>query len=59
MTDKHAPKGQEKLHTATRTDSVTGEVETKVFTQAEWKARDKAEGWTRVENGLEDDEPEA
>ena len=59
MTDtKKTPKGQEKLHTATRTDSVTGEVETKVFTQTEWKARDKSEGWTR-DDSLEDDEPEA
>jgi len=54
---KKTPKGQEKLHAATRTDAVTGEVETKVFTQAEWKARDKAEGWTR-DDGVED-EPEA
>lgn len=51
-------KGQDKVHTATRTNPDTGEVETKDFTQAEWRARNKSEGWTRPDDESEEsDEP--
>ena len=50
MTDKSkadAAPGQQKSHTATRVNPETGQTETREFTQAEWRDRDKAEGWTR------------
>lgn len=50
-------KGQSKTHEATRTNPTTGEVETRTFTQAEWKARDKSEGWTRPDD-VDGDEAE-
>jgi hypothetical protein len=46
--------GQGKTHTATRVNPDTGVSESKDFTQAEWRARDKTEGWERLD-GVEDD----
>lgn len=60
MTDekKTAP-GQQKVHTATRINPETGAVETRDFTQEEWRNRDKSEGWTRPEDSEEGTEPPA
>jgi hypothetical protein len=44
---KDQNQGQQKPHEATRTNPTTGEVETRTFTQEEWRNRDKTEGWTR------------
>jgi hypothetical protein len=50
--------GQQQVHTATRTNPATGEIETREFTQEQWRARDKADGWTRPEDdGTDSDEP--
>lgn len=46
---KKAAPGQQKIHTATRVNPATGETETREFTQEQWRARDKSEGWTRPE----------
>lgn len=51
--------GQSKSHTATRTNPTTGEVETRVFTQEEWRRRDKSEGWTRPDDEGEVEVPES
>jgi len=56
MADKKENKGQEKVHGATRIHP-DGSVEAKDFTQTEWKARDKSEGWTR-DDGEDVEEPE-
>lgn len=52
MVDEHADDapGQQKTHEATRTNPVTGEKETRTFTQEEWRNRDKSEGWERPED---------
>lgn len=50
--------GLQKSHEATRTNPETGQVETRQFTQAEWKARNRSEGWERPDGDeAEADEP--
>jgi hypothetical protein len=49
MSSQDQNRGQQKVHTATRTNPDTGQPETRDFTQAEWRERDKSEGWTRPE----------
>jgi hypothetical protein len=56
MADKSkAAPGQQKTHTATRINPESGVSESKDFTQAEWRQRDKTAGWTRPD-GVEDDD---
>jgi hypothetical protein len=56
--ESKTPAGQQKSHTATRTNPDTGATETREFTQAEWRARNKSEGWTRPDEDESEDEPE-
>ena len=55
---KHDAPGQKKSHEATRT-LADGTVETRTFTQEEWRNRDKSEGWERPVGEDDTEEPEA
>ena len=44
---KEQNQGQSKSHEATRLNPVSGQTESKSFTQEEWRQRDKTEGWER------------
>lgn len=61
VTMKDENRGQSKVHEAHRTNPDTGQPETKTFTQAEWKQRDKSEGWSRDDMDADgpDDAPDA